>query len=104
MGTLAALLNTAKDSRIPLSVMLEINQACNLSCAHCYLPKSGAAHQKLDLSEHTSILEQLAQAGSLFLTITGGEPLLDARFFDLLCVAREFGFAVRLFTNGTLID
>jgi radical SAM protein with 4Fe4S-binding SPASM domain len=63
-----------------------------------------ADHRKeLSLKEVKSILDQLSEEGTLFLTFTGGEILTRNDFFDIASYAREKGFALRLFTNGTLI-
>ena len=51
----------------------------------------------------TSLLDQLAQAGTLFLTISGGEPFLRRDLFELLEYARRLRFDVRLKTNATMI-
>ncbi len=40
----------------------------------------------------------------LFLTLTGGEPMLHPDFWDLLEEAKRRAFALRIFTNGALID
>jgi MoaA/NifB/PqqE/SkfB family radical SAM enzyme len=46
----------------------------------------------------------MAEAGVLFLTFSGGEPLLHRDFFEIGKKARDLGFALRIFTNGTLVD
>jgi radical SAM protein with 4Fe4S-binding SPASM domain len=50
------------------------------------------------------ILDQLADLGSLEITLTGGEPLLRRDFAALYRYAREKGFLVSLFTNATLVN
>jgi radical SAM protein with 4Fe4S-binding SPASM domain len=49
------------------------------------------------------ILDQVAEAGCLWLLITGGEPLLRKDFLDIYTYAKKKGFITTLFTNGTLI-
>lgn len=87
---------------IPLDVLFELTYRCNLSCCHCYV-----IHRKrpeLSTDRIKEILDQLAAAGTLFLTLTGGEILTREDFFDIATYAREKGFSLRLFTNSTLID
>jgi radical SAM protein with 4Fe4S-binding SPASM domain len=55
-------------------------------------------------AEAGAALEKLAEAGTLFLTLTGGEPLVREDFFDVAERARRLNFSVRIFTNGTLVD
>ena len=48
-------------------------------------------------------LKQLREAGTLFLTLTGGEIFARPDASDILYLAREYGFDIRLITNGTMI-
>ncbi len=87
---------------VPLHVMLELTNHCNLWCRHCYIsdrPPQG----ELTLDEWKDILDQLAAEGSLFLTLSGGEPLARKDFFRIAAYARQKDFTFVLFTNGTLI-
>jgi len=61
----------ARDRDTPLSAMIEIADRCNEACVHCYQVQG----QKGELStdEWRSILDELAEMGVLFLTISGGE-------------------------------
>jgi radical SAM protein with 4Fe4S-binding SPASM domain len=53
--------------------------------------------------EVKDILDQLASAGTLFLTFSGGELLLRKDFFELLSYARHLQFDVKIKTNAILI-
>ncbi len=50
------------------------------------------------------ILDEITEAGCLYLLVTGGEPLLRPDFPEVYCKARQNGLMVTVFTNGTLID
>lgn len=91
------------DRFIPFKVDWEITYRCNLRCVHCYQtgPKG---EQELSSKEFFSILNQLADSGCLYITFTGGEIFLRKDFFTIADYARKREFAIRLFTNGTLID
>jgi radical SAM protein with 4Fe4S-binding SPASM domain len=92
----------AQANNIPLHVMLELTNHCNVWCRHCYIsdrPPKG----ELTLDEFKGILDQLAEAGTLFLTLSGGEALIHPDFFEIAAYAREKDFSLTLFTNGTLI-
>ena len=91
----------ARDS-IPLHAMFELTSRCNLGCRHCYIGPSGVKNE-LSLEELGGIMEQLADAGCLFLSFSGGEPLLRDDFLQIAGSARRLGFTFTLFTNGTLI-
>src|SRR5512136_1927248 len=102
-GTLLQVLSAkAQAGNIPLHAMLELTNGCNLRCRHCYVgvqPRRG----ELRLDEFKAVLDQLAEAGSLFLTFSGGEPLTREDFFQIAAYARQKEFSFTLFSNGTLI-
>jgi radical SAM protein with 4Fe4S-binding SPASM domain len=93
--------------RIPVNGTLELTFRCNLRCAHCYcnLPANNqdAAEEELKTDEILSIFDQIAEAGCLWLLITGGEPLLREDFVEIYTYAKKKGFLITLFTNGTLM-
>jgi radical SAM protein with 4Fe4S-binding SPASM domain len=51
-----------------------------------------------------NILDELCKAGFLWLSFTGGEPLLREDFADIYTYAKKKGFLVIILTNGTLIN
>lgn len=93
--------------RIPIAGSLEITHRCNLRCVHCYvnLPATEpeARGTELNREEIGRILDGAADAGTVWLLLTGGEPLLRPDFEDIYLSAKQRGFLVTLFTNGTLI-
>jgi radical SAM protein with 4Fe4S-binding SPASM domain len=100
-----ALLTQAVRDRIPLTALIELTNACNVDCEHCYLDltpdnKIGA----LSTDEWKRVFRELADEGCLFLTLSGGELLVRRDWYELATFARELDFALRLFTNGSLID
>ena len=98
-----AIIRKTLDKCIPFKVDWEITYRCNLRCAHCY--QTGASGDKeLTTEEICSALDELADLACLYLTFTGGEILLRDDLFDIAKYARKKEFAIRLFTNGTLID
>jgi radical SAM protein with 4Fe4S-binding SPASM domain len=86
----------------PLSVLVELTRNCNLSCRHCFNVKE--KRRELTFSELKNIFSQLASENVLFLTFSGGEPFLRSDVQEITTFARKMNFAVRFFTNGTLID
>lgn len=91
------------DRFIPFKVDWELTYRCNERCIHCY-QCGPSAEPELTAKEARAILDQLAAKGCLYLTFTGGEILLRDDFLEIAGYARKKGFALRLFTNGTLID
>lgn len=99
-------LNTrVRRRRVPFSGSIDLTLRCNLKCIHCYAGPRPPAAEKGELStdQWLAILGQALDAGCLFLLITGGEPLLREDFATIYTFAKERGFLVTLFTNGTLL-
>jgi radical SAM protein with 4Fe4S-binding SPASM domain len=92
---------TAK--KIPFKCIWEITRKCNLNCQHCYQDKA-ALKRELTFGEIKKILKILKKEGTLFLTFTGGEPLLREDFFEIANLAKKEGFVLRLLTNATCIN
>lgn len=94
--------------RIPQAASLELTYRCNNRCIHCFcnLPANDpvAKSTELTTTEIKGLLDELAGMGTLWLLITGGEPLLREDFEEIYRYAKTKGFLVTLFTNGTLLD
>jgi AdoMet-dependent heme synthase len=86
---------------IPLSVQLDLTYRCNERCIHCYLDHDD--HGEMTTAEIKDLLDQMADAGVFYLTISGGEILMRRDFFEILEHARARTFCVKLKTNGVLI-
>ena len=90
------------ENRVPLSGSIELDLRCNLRCLHCY--RDGEWPKGiLETDEVKSILDQIAEAGTIWLLLTGGEIFLRPDFFEIYDHARKLGLLVTLFTNGTTI-
>ncbi len=87
---------------IPLTVQIDLTYRCNERCIHCYLDHED--HGELAFDEVCSILDQLARAGTLFLTFSGGEIFVRRDIFEIISYARKRQFDINLKTNGILID
>ena len=94
--------------RTPLSVSIEITRRCPLNCLHCYnnLPMSDheARSRELSKDEHFRLLDDLSAMGCLWLLYTGGEIFARKDFLEIYTYAKQKGFLITLFTNGTLIS
>jgi AdoMet-dependent heme synthase len=86
---------------IPLSVQLDLTYRCNERCVHCYLDHHD--HGEMTTEEVKDVLDQMAEAGVFFLTISGGEIMMRRDFFEILKYARARTFCIKLKTNGILI-
>jgi radical SAM protein with 4Fe4S-binding SPASM domain len=86
---------------IPLNVHLDLTYRCNERCVHCYLDHND--HGEMTTGEIKDLLDQMADAGVFYLTISGGEIMMRRDFFEILEHARKRTFSIKLKTNGILI-
>ena len=101
-------IRVASRAHIPLSVLFEVTHRCNLGCEHCYLTEGPVGRprprgQELSLDEIRTIFDDLAEAGTFFLTLTGGEVFMRRDFLSIVAHARRRDFSVTIFTTGTLL-
>jgi radical SAM protein with 4Fe4S-binding SPASM domain len=96
-----ALGTTALRLGVPLNAHLDVTYRCNERCVHCYLDHDD--HGEMTLAEIKHLLDELAEAGVLFLTLSGGEVLMRMDFYDILSYARRLQFCVKIKTNGFMI-
>lgn len=93
--------------RIPLSGSIDLTHYCNLRCVHCYLGSQSYIRKmreyELDTSRLLSIIDEITDAGCLYLLITGGEPFLRKDFAEIYRHTKTNGLLVTIFTNGTLV-
>jgi radical SAM protein with 4Fe4S-binding SPASM domain len=93
--------------RVPVSGTIEVTRRCPLECAHCYnnLPMGDqdARRSELSYEEHCRLLDEITEAGCLWLLYTGGEIFARKDFLDIYTYAKQKGLLITLFTNGTLI-
>ena len=103
-----AILTKVEALRVPFWAHLDLTYRCNQKCIHCYcqgLDKSFSSSQKeLTFPQVSSLLDDLADMGSLHLVFSGGEPFLREDFFDIAFYAKSKHFTIKIFTNGSLID
>ena len=86
---------------IPLGVQLDLTYRCNERCVHCYLDHDD--HGEMTTAEIIDLLDQLAEAGVFFLTLSGGEIFLRPDLFEIVEHARRLMFSVKLKTNAVMI-
>ncbi|HEV8199377.1 MAG TPA: radical SAM protein [Candidatus Polarisedimenticolia bacterium] len=90
-------------ARVPLSGSLELTFRCNLRCVHCYIPDF-SGRGEMTTAEIRRILDETADAGCLWMLLTGGEVLSRADFPEIYRHAKGRGMLLTVFTNGTLLD
>ena len=92
------------NNNIPKNFIWECTRGCNLSCKHCGSSPGDMIEGELTTDEAKNLIDQIADMSFIFLTITGGEPLMRSDIFELINYATMKGISVTLCTNGSLID
>lgn len=84
---------------------LELTEACNLKCVHCY---EGECHHKLDnalsVEKWKSIIDELADLNINRIILIGGEPSCYKAHKEIVKYCGEKGLNTTYFTNATMID
>ncbi len=89
---------------LPVSGTFELTQRCNFNCKMCYVHEKNIKSDPLSTADWLSLASQAKDAGTIFLLLTGGEPLLRDDFEELYVSVIKMGFMVSLNSNGSLID
>ncbi len=88
----------------PVSGTFELTSRCNFNCRMCYIHDDSAVRGKeLTAGEWLDLGRQAADAGTVFLLLTGGEPLLRPDFEEIYVGLKKLGLMVSVNTNGSLI-
>lgn len=102
------LIRKAKTERRPVTVNMELLPLCNLDCRMCYIrstPEETASLGGLKTpGEWLRLAEEMREADTLFLLLTGGEVFLYPGFRELYEGLYKMGFILTVNTNGTMID
>lgn len=98
-----SLLAKSWNSALPMTALWELTYACNHKCSFCYnCPERG--RKELTKEQIIGGLHKIADLGCVFLVLSGGEPLTRPDFFDIAWAGKRLGFALRVYTNGYLVD
>ena len=86
---------------IPLGAHFELTKRCNLGCYHCYVVHDG---DEMPTQRWLELVDEVAEAGCLSVTLTGGEVCLRDDWLRIARAVRQARMVVSVFTNGTLLD
>lgn len=94
--------------RIPVNGTFELTVRCNLHCKMCMFRHDDSENPELMEKELTAnqwidMARQAAEAGTMSLLITGGEPMLRPDFCEIWEGIYKQGFLITLYTNATLV-
>jgi len=89
----------------PSSVIVVLTNSCNARCLHCHSYKIEKNPRELTAKGWGKVFGELRHwLGPVFLTLTGGEPLLRKDALSIVEHATRNGFWVEFLTNGYAVD
>ncbi len=89
---------------IPVSGTFELTQRCNFECEMCYVHDCTQKTDPLSAEDWLNLAQQAKEAGTVFLLLTGGEPLLREDFEYIYRALAKMGFVISINTNGSLLE
>lgn len=99
----------ARELCLPLVTTIELTQSCNYKCHHCYnfdRTQKNISVKAPQMSNERiwTLIEEVSNAGALYLNFTGGEVLLHPELYSFINKARKHNLEVRIKTNGSLLN
>lgn len=93
---------------IPISGTFELTPRCNFNCRMCYVHLAEKEIYKhgteMTAKQWLRIAKEAKEAGTIWLCITGGEPLMHLEFETIWKEFAQMGFFITLQTNASLIQ
>ncbi|SFR96325.1 radical SAM/SPASM domain-containing protein [Anaeromicropila populeti] len=88
----------------PLTCVWEITMGCNMRCKHCGSSCAEPLPDELTTEEAFSFIDQCADIGLKWITLSGGEPLTRKDVVQLVERLSSHGITVNIITNGWLMN
>lgn len=88
----------------PAKVSWEVINSCDSRCKSCQRWTEKTSPRMLSFDEGRKLLGEIAEAGTLSVSFTGGEPTLREDLFQLVSHARSLGLSTALSSNALTLD
>lgn len=95
--------NVLKTNDFLRSIHIEIANACNERCVHCYIPHKYKT-DVMDSDLFYRIIEEGRKMNIVHVTLSGGEPFLHKDINGFLKRCRELDLSVNILSNLTLLS
>jgi len=90
------------------SLYMYISGSCNLACRHCWITPTyqngGNIGKQIGIELVRKAIREGKPLGLRMVKLTGGEPMLNPQFRELVDLLDGDGLQIHIETNGTLID
>lgn len=88
---------------IPLVVGLHITNKCNFNCIYCYGLYYDNRKEDFKTKDILNLIDELADLGTRYVTLTGGEPLLRNDIEEVIDRIKKKKMICSINTNASLI-
>lgn len=89
--------------RVPILVTLCVTNRCNLRCAYCYEEYYDRNYQEIPKEKLFQLIDELAEMGTKYISINGGEALLRQDIHEIVDKIRSRRMLCHVSTNGVLV-
>lgn len=91
------------ECRSETTIQLHLTNKCNLRCKHCYVASGEPFPTEMSMADWKAVVDHaVASYEKVYVSISGGEPLLVPWLSDLLIHIKSHGLRTSLLTNGML--
>ncbi|MDD5163925.1 MAG: radical SAM protein [Candidatus ainarchaeum sp.] len=100
------LISKITGKRIPIAVNFHLNTDCNLRCKYCYAnvdSRFDSHPVDLNTEQVLGLIDEMYKAGTRWLILLGGEPLLRQDIGEIVAHIKKKGIICEIVTNGTLV-
>lgn len=87
----------------PVTAVWEVTMGCNMRCKHCGSSCMDPSDDELSTEEALKVIDQMADLGVKWVTLSGGEPLTRKDLPQLIKHLRSCGISANVITNGWLL-
>lgn len=85
-------------------VSIELTQKCVNRCVHCSSCSDMNCTVSIPFPEVCKVIDDMPRLGMDVLSISGGEPLLYDRLFDVIFYAKKKHISVYVYTSGIVLN
>ncbi|MCF0230389.1 MAG: radical SAM protein, partial [Parasporobacterium sp.] len=107
IGWVREMRETAVRDGVPIQGTFELTPVCDFNCRMCYVHLTADKVQQagglMSADEWIRLGREAVDAGTLWLCITGGEPLMHPEFKRIYRELSQMGFFITIQTNASLI-
>ena len=84
-------LRTPQPTAVPVVIVWNFTNRCNLYCLHCHQNSGETDERELTTEEALQVIKKLEDAGISILTFSGGEPLVRSDIYTAIEAAVDAG-------------